>query len=402
MLDSVTIPVYLVFSGWICLSVSSLCFVWVGLYCTHPVTHIYSLLISFEFGVPTKQFTSTGWICTVNCWVSENRTRVHQDHLIFVVLFCFLEKGIFQINWNHQNFLAFIFSPRSWQIYTCPSTKSNNNTQPTFIHHVCKPIRSWEWILFTDLPGKESGQKSLCGSSRQATWVEALVHNSHGIHVLFKHQIEYCRNRCWKCVYVRLDIAVNQMFTHYVTDRAGISPWQRSHLDSDFEYIHKCKSHAKINGTCDSDWLESPQSLCCQALFFFCFVHVAAIYKLKCVGSVKYVWRAWCQVLVPASYAQMILCLPPQLLFSISPQPTVFVLRGLLVIGCLNCCLLCMQLYNTVVKFVDPLFSNRCLGDQQAHVPWGLCCVHAACPGPSCGATYAGFTWNGHRGHDGW
>lgn len=64
----------------------------------------------------------------------------------------------------------------------------------------------------------------------------------------------------------------------------------------------------------------------------FCFVHVAALHQLMSVGSYKYVWLASCQVLVPAFYGQMILCLQLQLLFNISPQSTVYVLHSLLVI----------------------------------------------------------------------
>lgn len=102
-------------------------------------------------------------------------------------------------------------SPDKFALFSC-----TKNKKPTCISHVCESIWSWEWILFADLPGKESGQKSLCGSSRQATWVETPV--THMESMCSLNTIEYCPNSCCKFVYVRLDIAVNQCIRRSLTN----------------------------------------------------------------------------------------------------------------------------------------------------------------------------------------
>lgn len=125
---------------------------------------------------------------------------------LFFVLFCFLKKEIFLIKWNNPIFLL-SFSHHSPDKFTPAHLhkKQAANLHPScmWTHPALRmdPIRwpSWE---------RKWAEVTLW--LQQASNVSRNTHNSHGIHVLFKHQIEYCRNSCCKFVYVRLDIAVNQ------------------------------------------------------------------------------------------------------------------------------------------------------------------------------------------------
>lgn len=134
---------------------------------------------------------------------------------------------------------------------------------PTCISHVRESIWSWEWILLADLPGKESGQKSLCGSGSQAAWVETLV--AHMASMCSSNAIEYCEESCCKFVYVRLDTAVNQCIRCSLTNLQTRLEFQQpkgSQMESDLKYIHKCRSNHV--------WHKMPRVLSASILLTLC------------------------------------------------------------------------------------------------------------------------------------
>lgn len=100
------------------------------------------------------------------------RYQASKTWLVFCFVLFLKKRRYFKSNETIQfscfHFLTTVLTTLHLPIYI-------KNKQPTCIHHVCEPIRRWEWILFADLSGKKSGQKSLCGTSRQATWVETLT-----------------------------------------------------------------------------------------------------------------------------------------------------------------------------------------------------------------------------------
>lgn len=125
-------------------------------------------------------------------------------------------------------------------------------------------------------------------------------------------------------------------------------------------------------------------------LFTFCMEKPFISWSLC---SYKYMRLASFHILfIPTSYTQMIPNVQLQLISSTSPRSIVFVPHDPLVIFFE---MLMINLLDTLLLY------NRCLGEQQVHVPWGPCSVQAARPGPNCGAGYTGFTWNSHRGCDG-
>lgn len=152
----------------------------------------------FLFCVSKQQNQRHIFIC---CWADlisefqEGRLHLHSASSVWDV-WC-LKKNSSREKQEfifRNNPLLFNFSPQSWQICTCPSTKSK---QPTGI-----PLCLWIHLeLRTGLihwPSWAEKWAEVTLWPQQASNVSRNICNSHGIHVAFKHQLECCRSSCCK------------------------------------------------------------------------------------------------------------------------------------------------------------------------------------------------------------